>query len=255
MDTQFWGPAGWKLLHLTAEGGFPTEDARTFWLLLPYILPCKFCRYSLSEYYKKYPVPTKSADLPKWIWSIHNCVNSKLRGQGLCNQDDPPFEQVHARYKSMFEAGCTITEFPGWIFLFCIADNHPSYNESLPMPNIPAALKNTVEERNQYNLLKPAERLSILKEWFISIPHALPYKEWRESWHKHAKGVHSALKTRKSILSWLWKIQCGMTKDLNWLAKDTYYNLCKKIKEHRSGCGKDVKAKTCRKTKKNMHKK
>jgi len=51
-------------------------------------------------------------------------------------------------------------------------------------------------------------------------------------------------------VSWLYKIKCGMTKDLNWLAQDSYYGLCKTLKEHRSGCGKDKKAKTCRKTKK-----
>ena len=250
MDTRFWGPSGWRLLHLMAEGGFPTEDARKFWLYLPYVLPCKFCRSSLTEYYKKYPVPTKGTDLPKWIWSIHNCVNAKLRKQGLCGYDDPPFHQVSARYNDMFNAGCTVTEFPGWIFLFSIADNHPKYGESMPMP-FPAKISpESLEDRNQYNLLTKEERLTLLKEWLLSVPHALPYKEWRESWHKWAKNVHSSLKNRKALMSWLWKIQCGMTKDLNWLAKDNYYGLCKTVREHRSGCGKDPKANTCRKTRK-----
>lgn len=252
MDTRFWGPSGWQLLHLTAEGGFPTEDARKFWLMLPYVLPCKFCRASLSEYYKSYPVPTRGQDLPKWIWQIHNCVNAKLRSQKLCEKDDPPFSQVSAHYKELYELGCTRTSFPGWIFLFCITDNHPNYSESIPMPDVPDIPPTTLIERNQYNLLKAGERLAILKEWLLNVPHALPYKEWRISWHKHSKGLQRALETRKSLMGWLYKIKCGMTKDLNWLAKDSYYGLCKTIKEHRSGCGKDKKANTCRKTRKRL---
>jgi len=251
MDTRFWGPSGWQLLHLTAEAGFPTEDARKFWLLLPYVLPCKFCRASLSEYYKKYPVPTRGQDLPKWLWQIHNCVNAKLRSQKLCQEDDPPFDQVSARYKELYSMGCTRTSFPGWVFLFSIVDNHPKYGESKPMPNIPEEAPTTFIDRNQYNLLKPSERIAILKEWLNTIPHALPYKEWRESWARYSKGLTTAIQTRKTFMSWLYKIKCGMTKDLNWLAKDSYHDLCRTLKEHRSGCGKNTKAKTCRKTRKN----
>ena len=103
--------------------------------------------------------------------------------------------------------------------------------------------------------MKSDERLALLKEWLLNVPHALPYEEWRESWLRHSKGLQKALETRKSLVSWLYKIKCGMTKDLNWLAQDSYYGLCKTLKEHRSGCGKDKKAKTCRKTKKNKEKK
>ncbi len=250
MDTRFWGPSGWQLLHLMAEGGFPTNDARQFWLLLPFVLPCKFCRASLSMYYKKYPVPTKGEDLPKWLWSIHNCVNSKLRSQNLPVAEDPPFELVHAKYKSLFEQGCTRTRFPGWVFLFCIADNHPNYGKTSPMPDVPSPQPTSLEDRNEYNLLTPKERLVFYKEFFQAIPHAFPYKEWSISWNKHSKGLTKALENRSSLLKWLYAIQCGMNKDLNWLAKDTYYGLCKVIREHRSGCGSDKKAKTCRKTRK-----
>ncbi len=247
MDTRFWGPSGWSLLHLMAEGGYPTEDARKFWLLLPYVLPCKFCRQSLTHYYKKYPIPIRGNDLPKWLWSIHNCVNDKLRKQRLCQQDDPPFSQVKARYKELFNLGCTKTQFPGWIFIFCIADNHPAYGESTPMKDVPSPEPTDLETRNEYNLLTTQERLSLLKEWLTVLPEALPYKEWRESWYRHSKGLASSLKTRKALLSSLYKIQCGMDKDLDWLSQDTFYGLCTKLREHRSGCAKDPKAKTCRK--------
>lgn len=247
MDTRFWGPSGWKLLHLMAESGFPTQDARKFWEYLPYVLPCKFCRASLSSYYKKYPVPQKGSDLPKWIWQIHNCVNAKLRSQRLPVAEDPPFDLVHSQYKSQFEQGCTRTLFPGWVFLFCIADNHPSYSHSSPMPEVPSPVPTTLEERNQYNLLKPSERLALLKDFFLSIPEALPYEEWRTSWHRASKGLPAAMKTRSSLLKWLWKIRQQVNKDLNLLAEDSYYGLCKVVREHRSGCGTNPNAKTCRK--------
>jgi hypothetical protein len=256
MDTRFWGPSGWRLLHLVAEGGFPTEDARLMWLYLPYVLPCKFCRASLSEYYKKYPVPTKGDQLPKWLWQIHNCVNAKLRLQGLPTAEDPPFELVHNQYNSLFKQGCTRTEFPGWIFLFCIADNHPSYGKTTPMPDVPEPHPTSLEERNQYNLLTPKERLVFYKEFFQAIPHALPYSEWRESWFRHSrKGLLPALKNRSSLTSWLWKIHCGMNADLKVLAQHSYFGICKALRDHRSGCGKDKKAKTCRKnnTRKKSH--
>jgi hypothetical protein len=230
-----------------AEGGFPSHESRDFWLLLPYVLPCKFCRASLGTYYKKYPVPTKGSDLPKWLWSIHNCVNSKLRSQGLPVAEDPPFEMVHAKYKSQYEQGCTRTNFPGWIFLFCICDNHPKYGKTSPMNDVPTREPTSFEDRNIYNLLTPDERLIFYKQFFKSIPHAFPYEEWRLSWNKHSsKGFNTAFKNRSSLLKWLYTIQCGMNKDLNWLAKDSYYGLCKVIRDHRSGCGSDKHAKTCR---------
>ena len=57
MDTRFWGPSGWQLLH-SITNKYPNnpdkleKDAyEIFFKSLPFILPCIYCRNSLTEYY------------------------------------------------------------------------------------------------------------------------------------------------------------------------------------------------------------
>ena len=141
MDTKFWGPSGWKLLHLiTFAKAEPTHqevaDLKCFFSTLPYILPCKFCRKSLSEYMVKLPLEDALKGggpyaIAKWLWKIHNSVNSKLREQKLLKESDPPFASVKKLYTAKFEAGCTRTNFEGWEFLFSVVENHPFSKQSI----------------------------------------------------------------------------------------------------------------------------
>lgn len=246
MDTKLWGPPAWRLLHLIAANNKRTPE---FWALLPYVLPCKFCRASLTTYYEELPT---TQPLEKWLWAIHNKVNAKLRGQGQTLDPDPPFAAVRRVYKERLEAGCTKTDFPGWEFFFCIADNHPAESPSAPMPeckdeDICDIDILTLEEKNKRNLLTPEERIALLISFWESIPDALPFKEWRDSWVKHAGPVKPAMASRKILLAWLYKIRCGMEKDLGHLHKTSFHGLCKLLKEHRSGCAKSRRARTCRK--------
>ena len=104
MDTRFWGPSGWKLLHLICEDyQYSAENAvryAEFFETIPYILPCKFCRASLTDYYRLHPYQLANShmsptlDLSKWIYTIHNCVNDKLRKQGFCKKRNPSFSEV-----------------------------------------------------------------------------------------------------------------------------------------------------------------
>jgi hypothetical protein len=245
MDTKFWGPSGWRLLHLIAAGPH-TASNRTFWELLPFVLPCKFCRASLTEYYEQHPIPSKTADFAPWLYVIHNCVNKKLRDQGQNVPPDPPKKEVLAHYEEHIQQGCTKTYFPGWDFLFCIADNHPDASPSVPMPDTPEQHPTTLKERNRWNLLTAKERKSALRRFWLSLPDVLPFEEWRQSWHKHAGSVRIAVSSRRSALSWLWKIRCGMEADLQQLSNLDFHGLCKQIKTHRSGCSTSKRAKTCR---------
>ena len=98
MDTRFWGPSGWKILHIITYG-YPTnptvEDKQHYGLFfnsLKYILPCKYCRNSLTKFYKQIPIEEnlESRDtLTLWIYNIHNKVNNKLRKQGLIKTPNP----------------------------------------------------------------------------------------------------------------------------------------------------------------------
>ena len=85
-----------------------------FFEALPYVLPCKFCRYSLSEYMQDLPLADALADpapyaLAKWLWKIHNKVNEKLRKQNLNVEPDPTFAAVKALYLERLALGCTRT--------------------------------------------------------------------------------------------------------------------------------------------------
>ncbi len=245
MDTRFWGPSGWRLLHLIAASPSAAKN-KEFWESLPFVLPCKFCRASLTEYYTKHPIPTVVKEFPRWLYTIHNCVNAKLRDQGQNVPPDPPFEEVNERYNELLKQGCTRTYFPGWEFLFCIADNHPDSSPSAPMPDTPTKKPTSLKERNRYNLTTTKERKEALKQFWSAIPDVLPFEEWRTSWTKHAGPIGKAVANRRSAVAWLWRIRCGLDKDLKQMGDKDFYGLCKELKEHRSGCSMSKRAKTCR---------
>ena len=59
MDTRFWGPSGWRLLHTITFAYNPETDKSStgqLFNMLPFVLPCKFCRASLTEYMENDPV-------------------------------------------------------------------------------------------------------------------------------------------------------------------------------------------------------
>ncbi len=88
MDTRFWGPSAWKLMHLVAYN-YPDkpskEDMNNFGMFynnLKYILPCKYCRISLDKFMSELPIEKyigSRKKLTEWIYLIHNKVNDKLR--------------------------------------------------------------------------------------------------------------------------------------------------------------------------------
>jgi len=165
---------------------------------------------------------------------------------------DPPFEDLEKYYKNILSTGCSRTEFPGWDFLFSIADLHPyskSARKSVPMPGAPCSeAELTLEEKNKWNCLKPEERLPLYSAFWRSLSLALPFKEWRESWLKHA--TNETLSTRDSTVKWLWNIRRNMENDLELLNRSNYSYLCKNLSSNRSDCSKKLKGKTCRKRRK-----
>jgi len=255
MDTRFWGPSGWRLLHTITFAYIPRTDklaVREMFTLLPFVLPCKYCRTSLAEYMDRHPLEPaleSRETLTRWLWKIHNEVNSKLRNQNLPVEPDPPFEDVVKFYRNILSLGCSKTEFPGWDFLFSIADLHPysrSARKSVPMPGSPPCdTIATLEEKNKWNCLKPEERLPIYNAFWRVLGLALPFKEWRESWAKNS--IPNTLNTREETMKWLWKVRCTMEYDLELLNKCNYSMLCKNLQSHRSDCSKKLRGKTCRK--------
>ena len=116
VQTAVWGPPAWIFLHSVAAG-YPTEIIsdddkqkrkciKKFFKCLGDTFPCKYCRDSYREYYKKHNINEfldSRIKLNKWLYNMHNEVNYKL-GVKLC--DIPSFEEVFDKYQG-YLAKCT----------------------------------------------------------------------------------------------------------------------------------------------------
>lgn len=254
MDTRFWGPSGWRLLHLitfTYDPDKCKKGVKEVFEMLPYVLPCKFCRHSLSEYYEADPLAPalkSKKTLSRWLWRIHNAVNGKLRGQGINTSPDPTFAEVQKVYAERVAAGCTRTDFEGWDFLFSVAENHPltqSAKNSLPLEKPEGGEASTPDLRNRWNMMKPEERMEYYERFWKSLGCALPFAEWRDAW-KDCHPRWTALQTKRTWIKELWKIRCCLENRLELANREEFGTLCKRLAEHRSGCGRKRRAKTCR---------
>lgn len=131
MDTRFWGPSGWKLLHavtFSMNSRPTTQQQKRYQLLfesLKYVLPCRFCRESYKQFVNIRPIDTSTRErLSRWLYDIHNLVNDKLRNQGYIHEPNPSWKEVKEYYGRC--QGKPIT--CGWDFLFSIAMNYPVEN-------------------------------------------------------------------------------------------------------------------------------
>jgi hypothetical protein len=248
MDTRYWGPSGWKLLHSIT---FSYEEKlkkqyNDFFYVIAFLLPCKFCRKSYSEYIINDPIDVSSKEsFTKWLWRIHNKVNEKLRSQKICNYNDPPFLIVKKLYEEKLSRGCSRVHFEGWEFLFSIVEAHPTSKLSLsskPFSNPDNIDINTPHLRNIYNTMEPSERLTYYKQFWELVPKVLPFLEWRNLWDD--KGSWD---TRTESLKNLYKIRCNLENALELQNKTKFSNLCKELRTYKSGCNKSKRSKTCRK--------
>jgi len=128
MDVSFWGPSGWQLLHLIAEEG--GQDAKETLDIMPFILPCKYCRKSAIRYRKQ---EEPQGDLQRWMYEFHNKVNNKLIKQHeedpkcLLPVPAPPFQEIQKRYKHILDS--KPTEIPGRDFLYSMAYNYENQHD------------------------------------------------------------------------------------------------------------------------------
>ena len=89
MDTRFWGPSAWRLLHLISFSDNRSKSVYTLIKLLPLILPCKYCRESLTEIYKELPLRESFLhNLDEWMYKIHNKVNSSFVSKYIFHPDN-----------------------------------------------------------------------------------------------------------------------------------------------------------------------
>jgi len=268
MDTRFWGPSGWALLHLIAAD--PTVKSRqkeifAWFKLLPYVLPCKYCRASLADYYKAQPLTTEilkdETTFSRWLYDIHNRVNAKLRGQGLLTRPNPSWASVRANYKNQQAGLCDSSPLLGWDFMTSVAFTTPARNyKPSPMPDTPEDVRVeelTMETRNRYNLLTREERISALKEWWSLIPAILPCPAWRASWYAAAaaEGQAPLYEGREAVIQWMWTVEEQVCQGLQCPPPHESLPFLKQtMKVYESSCGSasstSRRAKTCRRNKK-----
>jgi len=261
MDTRFWGPSGWKLLHLISFDYIAdhSHSYAEFLKTIPYILPCKFCRASLTDYYREHPFEhgngiDPALDLKKWMFRIHNCVNKKLRSQGLHPEADPTYSHVKKVYTDFQKKTWKEQLTQLWDFLFAVAYNHPkeTVHDSKPMPDCPKTILKCKDhcEKNKWNVLSFKKRYEWFRRFWIYLPAVLPHTI-AQHWEIVEKRNPPTLRCRRSTLAWLWRMRCGLDSEF----QDPYTSICKKIATYSSDCGHSSRAITCRKKRSNHIKK
>lgn len=234
MDTRFWGPDGWKLLHSITEN-YPTNPDnkdknlyRKFFLSLPFVLPCIYCRNSLTKYMKELPLKGNLESKNKlclWLYRIHNKVNAKLRNQGLNKKPNPPYRSVRNQYNNYLNTlnSSNCVDSPGWEFLYSIVFNYPIHKKDL------------AKKRYEQHMI-----------FFLTYPKIIPFKKLQFLLEKNMgkKDVEEALKKRSLLKRFLYKTETEAKKHIN--QKCSSYKLrCVNVEKYRASCKKT----TCRKTK------
>jgi hypothetical protein len=198
----------------------------------------------------------------RWLYKIHNCVNDKLRSQGQNIPAPPPYSAVKKHYRELLGLGCTELTFPGWEFLFCIADNYPGSAPSAPMPDAPvqALAKGSVltqaqtlddATKNKYNLLTADERIEYLARFWNSLGAVMPFAEWRSVFDDYCGTRVQCVRDFRgsgAAKSRLWALKCRLEGALDKKSKESYYDLCRVVASKRSGCSVSARARTCRAT-------
>lgn len=214
IDTRFWGPSGWQLLHLIA---FKSNEqaAKKVFTIFNKVLPCPFCRESTTKFVAEHSLHKPYG---KWLYHIHNMVNNKLRTQ--CAEDpnvidpgpDPSYEEVKSKYDAMTKP----TAVPGRDFLMSIAYNY-----------------------------KP-EEASLHKEFLQYLADAYPFEELRNAFQVYMKEHEPVLTSQKAFTRWLYGLMKAMSDELK-IDIRSYRGYMSHLAYYKSGCsGKTYKGKTCR---------
>jgi hypothetical protein len=241
MDTRFWGPSAWRLLHLITFAYDPDhqkEGIRELFESLPYVLPCKYCRQHLAGHMEKVPLEpalASRAALTRWLWTVHNAVNDARRAEGQeVHGPNPSFEAVQRVYEDRLAAGCSRVEFEGWDFLFSVAEHHPftlAVRASAPIEGAPRRLRKT-HTKNKWNKLTARERFSFYRRFWLAIGKCLPFQEWRDAWAGCGSIQKKSLGYRGALVKGLWKIRKCLERQLELENRETFESLCKRLKEN-----------------------
>ena len=236
MDTRFWGPDGWKLLHSIVEG-YPSkpsisdkETYKNFFKTIEHVLPCIYCRRSFKQYIGEMPIEPylkNKRSLVKWLYLMHNKVNDKLRKQGLNSNPDPSFDEICRRYRQYVrdinKSNCI--GMPGWDFLYSIVFNFPLH-------------KSDIETERFYQHIV----------FFKYLAKVLPFKSVKKRYNKEIVDTNfiEILQGREKFKKWFYRVEKNVKKLISCRCLK-FSERCDRIEIHRAGCGgKKDKKPTCR---------
>jgi len=243
MDTRFWGPDGWRLLHSIAAN-YPQRPSKKtkqlyydFFKTLQLILPCIYCRDSFYQYITELPVENylENRDtLSHWVYQMHNKVNDKLYNQGLYVEYNRSFPKVYRKYldfvKNFNEHPCdlpfTVTgATPGWDFMYSVLFNFPTQASFAK---------------------KDPKRYQAYLDFFYLLAEITPFKYFKETLKEHLdKYPIEANLTREQLKRWGYTLEREYCKRMQ-LVCPKYRERCRSVEFFRAGCnGKTDLRPTC----------
>lgn len=184
----YWGPALWRVLSSFAAGlkdalgekQLP-DEAVTLFSVMGGVLPCTYCRASYQEFTRQLLHSSNlsallCADLPRFVYDLHNKVNDKLDAQ-LCSKKVPGLAKKLQVSEKELAAALKATRFcegrrPSWeivetahsIFslkctapdlmsvLFMLAMSYPDYTTQR-LEGEGADTRNPAERRKDFDAL------------------------------------------------------------------------------------------------------
>lgn len=237
MDTRFWGPDGWQLLHSVAVTYPERPSDRTkqvykeFFETLRLMLPCIYCRNSFFQFVDELPIDPYLKDrktLNYWVYLMHNKVNDKLFNQGLHVEYGDDFIAMHRRYldlvQSINKEPCKDT-IPGWDFIYSILFNYP-------------------KKRSFSN--EESDRYKAYVDFFYLLAEVMPFKTFKAALKDHLKKypIENNL-SLPQLKRWGYVLEqnyCNRVK----LNCPNFKDRCHSIEIFRAGCnGKNDPKPTC----------
>lgn len=164
-----------------------------------------------------------TGDPAKWLYDLHNRVNSKLRTQCkedpkvICPDTDPTFEEIKQRYDTM-----KLTEVPGRDFLFSVAVNYPDDPEE--------------------------DDMALQRTFMAKLSEVYPFEKLQMLFKKYLQQNPVSLASRKDYMKWMY----GLLKELALkipVKIPSYKGYVQHVVYYKSGCAKKTyRGVTCRKT-------
>lgn len=222
MDTKFWGPDCWNLLHCITENypenaSYYTKNKyKAFFISLSKILPCKYCRNSTKKFISEIDINDylySKKSLCRWLFLLHNKVNDKLRRQGNDVKKNPSFSVIKSRFeKKLKYYNENPKNIPGLDFLYSVVFNYTF----------------SVDHKDKICLKEYINFFNIIK-------YVLPFKLFKKIYTEHLKKYPIDKNICDSVFK-LWIFTLDKSYKKNFKDKLCYDGICKKYSKHKAIC-------------------